>query len=490
MKKKILNTTAIVLFAFLLQSFCGFYVTTGDSKIFNQASEVIMVRDGIKNTVTMNNDFQGNAKDFAIVIPVPTVLKEKDIKVVKKDIFNYLNKYSEPRLVEYYDESPCGRKYEEESKMMMAESVITSASGKKDKKLGVKVEAKYTVGEYDILILSAKESGGLKTWLLRNNYKIPANANEVLYPYIKSKMKFFVVKVNLEEMKKLGRKELSPIQISFESEKFMLPIRLGMANSKGSQDLIIYAFTKSGRVECTNYRTTKIPTDKNIPTFMKPKFQEFYRDLFTKQYAKNDKNSVFLEYSWDLSSQNYVKCDPCSTYPPTYAELKDAGIFFVDDNNYGGYNGNLFFTRLHVRYDRKHFPMDLQFQETPNRENFQGRYIMQHCVNEDLSNCDYKKQYWTSVLERRENELENLATLTNWNVDKYTDYTDEIKSKLGYPTSKDEEKDKGGIFFFGKGNNNNSKPLIYVLLALFSILLFRNRKIILPRLSVIKSFLF
>jgi hypothetical protein len=129
MKKKILNTTAIVLFAFLLQSFCGFYVTTGDSKIFNQASEVIMVRDGIKNTVTMNNDFQGNAKDFAIVIPVPTVLKEKDIKVVKKDIFNYLNKYSEPRLVEYYDESPCGS-YKEESKMMMAESVINvSASG-------------------------------------------------------------------------------------------------------------------------------------------------------------------------------------------------------------------------------------------------------------------------------------------------------------------------------------------------------------------------
>ena len=82
--------------------------------------------------------------------------------------------------------------------MMMAESVITSASGKKDKKLGVKVEAKYTVGEYDILILSAKESGGLKTWLLRNNYKIPANANEVLYPYIKSKMKFFVVKVNVD----------------------------------------------------------------------------------------------------------------------------------------------------------------------------------------------------------------------------------------------------------------------------------------------------
>lgn len=87
----------------LLQSFCGFYVSTGDTKIFNQASEVILVRDGNKNTVTMNSDFQGDVKDFAIVIPVPTVLKENDIKVVKKDIFSKLNQYSEPRLVEYYD---------------------------------------------------------------------------------------------------------------------------------------------------------------------------------------------------------------------------------------------------------------------------------------------------------------------------------------------------------------------------------------------------
>ena len=65
----------------------------------------------------------------------------------------------------------------------------------------VKIEAKYIVGEYDILILSAKESAGLKTWLDENGYKIPAGAEEVLQPYIKSNLKFFVVKVNEEEKK-------------------------------------------------------------------------------------------------------------------------------------------------------------------------------------------------------------------------------------------------------------------------------------------------
>ena len=35
------------------------------------------------------------------------------------------------------------------------------------KRSSVKIEAKYLVGEYDILILSAKESSGLKNWLNR-----------------------------------------------------------------------------------------------------------------------------------------------------------------------------------------------------------------------------------------------------------------------------------------------------------------------------------
>ncbi|WP_339887996.1 DUF2330 domain-containing protein [uncultured Flavobacterium sp.] len=498
MKKKVILVLLVFIMLPILQSFCGFYVSTGDTKIFNQASEVILVRDGNKNTVTMNSDFKGDVKDFAIVIPVPTVLKESDIKVVRKDIFNKLNKYSEPRLVEYYDEHPCQPKYRYDD-MMVMESVSANSIKmvtKKEKDLGVTIEAKYTVGEYDILILSAKESTGLKTWLLQNDYKIPAKAEEVLEPYIKSKMNFFVVKVNLAEMKKLGRNELSPIQISFESEKFMLPIRLGMANANGAQDLIIYAFTKNGRVESTNYRTVKIPTDKNIPTFMREKFQNFYQDMFSKQYKKYGKNAVFTEYAWDLSSHNYQKCDPCSTTPPSYAELKDAGVFFANYRTPEGwqgsdYEGNLFFTRLHVRYDRANFPMDLQFQETMDQQSFQGRYIMQHSVNVDMETCSEGRRYYNDVLNRRENELETLANLTNWDTDSYDDYTNEIRTKLGYKNAKSDTK-KGGLFFFSKGNKPNKTLPILLQLSGFALIAFLiyKRKTLLPKLAVVKNFLF
>ena len=39
---------------------------------------------------------------------------------------------------------------------------------------------------------------------------------------------------------------------------------------------------------------------------------------------------------------------------------------------------NVFVTRLHVRYDAAHFPEDLVFQETGDRTNFQGRYVLRH----------------------------------------------------------------------------------------------------------------
>ena len=63
---------------------------------------------------------------------------------------------------------------------MNAAAPASMAEGRdaKDKALGVTVEAQYTVGEYDIAILSATESNGLETWLQQNGYRIPAGAEQ------------------------------------------------------------------------------------------------------------------------------------------------------------------------------------------------------------------------------------------------------------------------------------------------------------------------
>jgi hypothetical protein len=412
-------------------AFCGFYVAKADAKIFNKASQVIIARDGNKTVITMSNDFQGKVKNFAMVVPVPQVLQEQNIKVVDRNIFDKLDAYSSPRLVEYHDPAPCNiynKRYKSLARPTMANAVrreLVDESSVEDKDLGVTIQAKYNVGEYDILILSATQSNGLKTWLTQNGYKIPRNAEEVLDPYIKSDMKFFVAKVNLSKFENQGFTNLRPLQITMNSPKFMLPIRLGMANGRGNQDLIIYTLTKKGRVECTNYRTIKMPTGMDMPTFIKDDFGNFYADVFKKRWQRNRGKAVYLEYSWDISPRNFVKCDPCVSPAPNFSDMQRAGAWWVE----GSRNENVHFTRLHVRYNRKKFPQDLKFQTTPNKTNFQARYVLRHPYRGDVS-CEKGQQYVNKVIDRREAELENLEFYTGQDAYNHNDYVREWERKL------------------------------------------------------------
>jgi hypothetical protein len=233
------------------------------------------------------------------------------------------------------------------------------------KALGVTIEAQYTVGEYDILILSAKQSGGLETWLKENGYRIPAGAGPVIGSYLRQNMRFFVARVNLSEQARLGFTYLRPLQVAYESPKFMLPIRLGTVNANGPQELFIYTLTRTGRVETTNYRTVKLPSGSELPAYVKDDFPRFYRAMFEQQVRRESMSAVFLEYAWDMAW-----CDPCAADPMSAAELKTLGVFWAGDDARAGQN--VFVTRLHVRYDAQHFPEDLVFQQTGDRENFQG----------------------------------------------------------------------------------------------------------------------
>ncbi|RYZ51915.1 MAG: DUF2330 domain-containing protein, partial [Chitinophagaceae bacterium] len=207
LSKKLAATVMLVGFlTYEALAFCGFYVSKADGTLKNKTSQVILVRDGNENVITMYNDFKGSLKDFAMVVPVPVVLQKSDIKVVDQAIFKTLDNYSQPRLVEYYDENPCQtRLYSIMDSALEMQATTTAPSVQMEaSRRKVTIEAQYLVGEYDILILSAKESEGLQTWLEENGYKIPKSAAGVLEPYIRSNLKFFVVKVNEAAMKKLG----------------------------------------------------------------------------------------------------------------------------------------------------------------------------------------------------------------------------------------------------------------------------------------------
>jgi len=420
----LLVAITVALAAPAAQAFCGFYVAKADSKLYNKASKVVLAWDAGKTVITMASDYQGDPREFALVVPVPTSIERDQISVVEPALVDHLDAYTAPRLVEYFDNDPCQPPVEYMRALSGSVQEEDAASvRRKANSLGVTVEATYTVGEYDIAILSARESDGLVTFLTESGYRIPDGAADVLGSYIKQKMHFFVAKVNLGEQQRLGATFLRPLQVSYKSPKFMLPLRLGTVNAAGPQDLFVFALTRHGRVETSNYRTVKVPSDVAIPTYVKGSFAEFYKATFDRAVEREDMSVVFQEYAWDLGW-----CDPCAADPLSAGDLHKLGARWVADAD-GQPAGmqQVFATRLHVRYDRAHFPEDLMLMETRDASTFQGRYILQHPFFGKLT-CPDGEQYRAGLRERLTREAATLAHLTGW---RYDEILAKVKAQSG-----------------------------------------------------------
>jgi len=461
----------IALSAISVQAFCGFYVGKADSKLFNKASKVVIARDGDVTVLTMANDYQGDLKEFAAVFPVPVVPKEHDIKVVPNRIIEKLDAYSAPRIVEYHDPDPCRPQVYRRVAMRSAPLAMTSVP--KSKAPVVKIEAQYSVEEYDILILSSEDSKGLESWLTQEGYKVPAGASKVLGSYIKQNMKFFVAKVNLEEQATLGYTTLRPLQVRYESKKFALPIRLGTVNAAADQEILAFMLSPDGRVECTNYKTEKLPTGMDLPQFVRSEFKDFYRDMFYYQVAKAKKKAVFMEYGWDMGW-----CDPCAGDPLTPSEQLTLGCTWIKagpgkvdasakakESEYRVQSGDTVFsiarkknvsmqqlrarnnlaasriftgqtlvvpsadykpvfsvprptyvTRLHAVYNAETFPEDLVFQATSDKKNFQGRYVLKTPWKGKADACPAAKTYLETLQKLKGQRVDNLVELTGWDL--------------------------------------------------------------------------
>jgi len=213
-------------------------------------------------------------------VPVPVVLHKEDVKTLPAEVFDRVDSLSAPRLVEYWEQDPCRPLIEYEMSAPMAAMGGAGMVYKKAKNedLGVKIEAQFVSGEYEILILSATESTGLETWLRREKYSIPAGAAAALAPYVRDKSKFFVAKVDVKKVKRdaAGVVQLSPLRFAFDANELRLPVRLGLLNASGKQDLIIYVIHPESRLEVANYPNVFIPTNLEVADGVRQSFAAFY----------------------------------------------------------------------------------------------------------------------------------------------------------------------------------------------------------------------
>jgi uncharacterized protein (TIGR03382 family) len=419
---KLLAALALALLAVPVtaEAFCGFYVAGGDQQMFNDATQVVLMRKGTRTVLSMQNNYKGPPDAFAMVVPVPVVLKEGDVKTLEKDVFATVEAMGAPRLVEYWEQDPCQPDRPVDEGMAMP----TAAAAKMDSdkrtgtgEHGVTIEAQFTVGEYNVVILSAKDSTGLDAWLRQEKYTIPKGAEPLLRPYVEAGMKFFVAKVDPAKVKWVGegndkRAALSPLRFHYDSDEFALPIRLGLANSSGTQDLIVNILAPNQRYEVANYKNVTIPTNIDVAPGMKDKFGAFYTALFDRTIEKNP-GAVVTEYAWQATT-----CDPCPGPALGPSEFQTLGSDVLDgtrEQPIAYHNADFVLTRLHARYG-KEVGDDLRFKEAKaivgGREfvvangkleegaqpsahnNFQGRYAIRYRWNGPIACAKPRRGIW------------------------------------------------------------------------------------------------
>jgi hypothetical protein len=396
-----LVTLCLAVAPIAAHAFCGFYVAGGGAELFNNATQVVLMREKTRTVLSMENTYQGPPEDFAMVVPVPVVLKKEQVKTLPRDVFRRVDTLSAPRLVEYWEVDPCYVEPEYERYEGVQKSSVMDSDGApvKRREQLVKVEARFEVGEYDIVILSAKDALALEQWLKENKYKIPAGAEPLFRPYIQKGLKFFVAKVNAKKVTfEKGMAKLSPLRFHYDAETFELPVRLGLINAKDKQDLIVHVLARNQRYEMANLPNVTIPTNIDLAPSAKSEFPFFYVSLFDRTLAKNPK-AVVTEYAWQATS-----CDPCPSSPLSLEDFATLGADVLPTKQSPDDQWNperqFVLTRLHARYDKTSLGEDLVFKAAPpivgGREfltdgkaleqgsrpdslnNFQGRYAIRY----------------------------------------------------------------------------------------------------------------
>ena len=394
-------------------AFCGFYVSGADTKLYNNATQVVLMRDGTRTVLSMQNNYQGPPSDFAMVVPVPVVLQKENVKTLTKEVFDHVDQLDAPRLVEYWEQDPCyeppERDYEDAVPAMAAPA--EAEEGVKHKSYGVKIEARFTVGEYEIVILSATDSSGLDRWLKDNSYKIPDSSEPLLRPYVQSGSKFFVAKVDTKKVPfKDGMAALSPLRFHYDTDSFSLPVRLGLVNSSGTQDLIVHILGRNQRYEVANYKNVTIPTNLDVSEDAREQFGAFYAALFDRTVEENP-GAVVTEYSW-VSMQ----CDPCPGPALDLTELTVFGGDVIPSAQDGNGMYDFVLTRLHARYGKDSLGEDLIFKtakpiaggreirgsdgrletgsQPDSMNNFQGRYAIRHPWKGEVNCRSPKRGVW------------------------------------------------------------------------------------------------
>ena len=365
---------------------------------YNPGTAVFLLRDGTKTVLTIEAAYEGPVTDLSVVIPVPTRIEREQVRTVNGSLFRTLDRATAPRVTHVWPGCRMRRRRPAAGRTSgLGDGMATARGGLSagPEDLGVTVEDEWAVDEYDISLLSADQSTGLLTFLNQRGLELPPRAATALRAYIETGHRFVLARVDPTRAQRVGdTMVLSPIQLEYQSEELVVPVRLGTFNSPGEQELILYIASRDGRYRVANRSEVTAPTDLRLDQSARGSVAELYDGLMAETFRQHPGAAV-TEYAqrlgrhvgaWRIADLGF--------------ENEDAGMRMRAGRTRGGPSGvsnaDWTLTRIRHRYGadmhddlrlapapplrltRRWRPPELQDRTRADRSNFLVRFIVEH----------------------------------------------------------------------------------------------------------------
>jgi hypothetical protein len=210
----------------------GFFPDSVYRDLYESAQKAVILYGNCTGNCTehliLSVSFEGDAEDFAWVIPVPN---KPEITVSDPELFRELSDFTATGFPSGHGFG-CG----------CAGGAAPGGQG------GVDVIEEQVVGPYATAILSATNATALADWLNANGYIFPEDGEEIISEYIEKEWYFVATKINAVENNTgyaLAEGAIEPIVLSFASDEIVYPLRITSlsATTATSPEVLLYVLT-------------------------------------------------------------------------------------------------------------------------------------------------------------------------------------------------------------------------------------------------------
>jgi hypothetical protein len=183
--------------------------------------------------------FEGNARDFGMVIPTPT---KPRLDEMPRDFFKELAIYT----ILKKREQPSSKLLPRPRYEFLAKSAAKDGKGEghvEKRASSVKVLEAGVVGSLDYKIITADRADDLFSWLKDNHYNYSGDESTLDF-YVKKKWFFTVMKIDTMQMKKNKdgsyTGEVTPTRFQFASEQIIYPLKITQISVKDKTEALFY----------------------------------------------------------------------------------------------------------------------------------------------------------------------------------------------------------------------------------------------------------